>query len=62
MVGLAEKLARDIPFARVDFYEVQGKIYFGEITFFPGSGLEEFTPSEWGEHLGKWIKLDEIKS
>lgn len=62
MVGLAEKLARDIPFARVDFYEVQGKIYFGEITFFPGSGLEEFTPSEWDEHLGKWIKLDEIKS
>jgi hypothetical protein len=33
MVGLAEKLAMDIPFARIDFYEVHGKIYFGEITF-----------------------------
>ncbi len=57
MVVLAEKLAKDIPFARVDFYEVSGKTYFGEITLFPGSGWEEFTPSEWDKTLGSWIKL-----
>ena len=57
MVALAEKLAKDIPFVRIDFYEVEGKVYFGEITFFPGSGWEEFTPSEWDKTLGEWIQL-----
>lgn len=57
MVELAEKLAKDIPFARIDFYEVKGRAFFGEITLFPGSGWEEFTPSEWDKTLGSWIKL-----
>lgn len=57
MIELAEILARDIPFVRIDFYEVSGKIYFGEITFFPGSGWEEFNPKEWDNRLGSWIKL-----
>ena len=57
MVKLAEKLAKDIPFARIDFYEVGGTTYFGEVTLYPGSGWEEFTPSEWDKTLGSWIKL-----
>ena len=57
MVELAEKLSRDIPFVRVDFYSVKGKTYFGEMTFYPGSGFEEFTPSEWDKTLGDWVKL-----
>lgn len=57
MVVLAEKLSKDIPFVRVDFYDVDGKIYFGELTFFPGSGLEEFTPLEWDYRLGYAIQL-----
>lgn len=57
MVTLAEKLAFGIPFVRVDFYEINGNIYFGELTFFPGSGYEEFTPEEWDKTLGDWIKL-----
>ncbi len=57
MVDLAEKLSKNIPFVRIDFYEVGEKLFFGEITFFPGSGWEEFTPSEWDETLGNWIKL-----
>lgn len=61
MVKLAEVLAKDIPFVRVDFYEVDGKIYFGELTFFPGSGFEEFTPEEWDNTLGEWIKLPKIQ-
>ena len=57
MVELAEKLSKDIPFVRVDFYEVGGEIYFGELTFYPGCGFEEFTPEEWDYTLGEWIKL-----
>ena len=57
MIRLAETLAEGIPFVRIDFYEVDEKPYFGEITFFPGSGFEEFTPEEWDDKLGKWIRL-----
>lgn len=57
MCDLAEVLARDIPFVRVDFYEVAGEPRFGEMTFYPGAGLEEFTPEEWDERLGSWIDL-----
>lgn len=57
MVALAERLSQDIPFVRVDFYEPKGQIYFGEMTFYPGSGFEEFTPVEWDYTLGGWIQL-----
>ena len=57
MIGLAEKLSINIPFVRVDFYEINGRIYFGELTFFPGSGIEEFTPETWDYTLGSWINL-----
>ena len=57
MIALAEKLACGIRFVRIDFYEIDGKIYFGEMTFYPGSGFEEFTPESWDYELGSWIKL-----
>lgn len=57
MIELAEILSKDIPFVRVDFYEVDGKVYFGELTFYPGAGFEEFTPEIWDETLGSWIEL-----
>jgi len=57
MVELAEKLSKGIPFVRVDFYEVNGHVYFGEMTFFPGNGVEEFSPEEWDYTLGSWLKL-----
>lgn len=60
MVALTEKLAEKIPFIRADFYEICGKTYFGELTFFPGSGYEEFTPESWDKLFGDWIKLPEI--
>ena len=59
MLELAEKLSAGIPFVRVDFYEVHGQVYFGELTFYPGSGMEEFTPEEWDYTLGSWITLPE---
>ena len=57
MVEYAEILSRNIPFVRVDFYEINGKPYFGELTFYPGSGFEEFTPEYYDYVLGDWIKL-----
>lgn len=57
MLQFAEKLSKGIPFVRVDFYEINGKLYFGELTFYPGSGFEEFTPEEWDYKLGSWINL-----
>lgn len=59
MIKLAEKLSRDIPFVRVDFYEINERIYFGEMTFYPGSGFEEFTPKEYDYFFGKKLKLPE---
>lgn len=55
MVRFAEKLSKDIPFVRVDFYEINGQIYFGELTFYPGAGFEEFTPESYDYLLGSWI-------
>ena len=57
MIELAEILSEGIPFVRVDFYESDGRIYFGEMTFYPGSGFEEFTPFRWDRTLGDWIEL-----
>lgn len=57
MLQLAEKLSTNIPFLRVDFYDVNGKIYFGELTFFPASGWGEFTDEKWDYKLGEWVKL-----
>lgn len=57
MKSLAEKLAKDIPFVRVDFYEVNGNVYFGEMTFFPASGWVAFEPQDWDYKLGEWLKL-----
>ncbi len=57
MQQLAEKLASDTPQLRVDFYEVGGRIYFGEMTFFHCSGFMSFTPSQWDQKLGSWVEL-----
>ncbi|MHB1151385.1 MAG: ATP-grasp fold amidoligase family protein [Eubacteriales bacterium] len=60
MVKLTEKLSANIPFVRVDFYEINGKIYFGELTFFPGSGYENFNPDNWDKLFGDWIDISNI--
>lgn len=58
MKEYAEKLAEQRKFVRIDFYESNEKMYFGEITFYPASGLNGFEPEEYDEKLGKMIKLD----
>lgn len=57
MVELSLKLCKDIPFARIDWYDVDGKPFFGEITLYPGNGVEEFEPDKWDDILGSWITL-----
>ena len=57
MKELAENLSQGIPHVRVDFYNINGKIYFGELTFFHWSGMVAFNPEEWDYKLGEWIEL-----
>lgn len=57
MKKLSIKLSESIPFVRIDFYEINEKLYFGEITFYPASGFEGFDPESWDEKFGKWLKL-----
>ncbi len=57
MVGFARILAKDTYHLRVDFYEVNGRMYVGEMTFFDGGGFCPFTPAKYNQILGDWIKL-----
>ena len=57
MKRVAEVLSEGIPHVRVDLYEADGKVYFGEMTFFHYSGLTPFYPHEWDETFGEWITL-----
>ena len=56
MKELAAKLSEKMPFARIDFYEVNEKVYFGEITFYPASSFEVFIPEELGSEAWKLDK------
>lgn len=57
MKRLAALLSKDLPQVRVDFYEVNGKIYFGEMTFFHHGGWTKFDPAEWDDIFGEWLTL-----
>ena len=57
MLCLAKKLSKDIPFVRTDFYEVNGKVFFSEFTFYSDDGFERFYPETWDKTLGDKINL-----
>lgn len=57
MKQMAAKLAKGMKHVRMDFYEINGKPYFGEYTFFSGGGFELFYPKEWEKKLGDWIDI-----
>lgn len=57
MKTLAQKLSKDFSFIRVDFFEVDGKIYVGEMTFTPMNGSGVFEPSHWDRTLGDLLEL-----
>ena len=57
MKSIAAILSKGIPQVRIDFYEVDGHLYFGEFTFFHLGGTGSFQPEEWDTILGSWIEL-----
>lgn len=57
MLELARTLSKDMYFLRTDFYIIGDKIYFGEMTFYPGSGTEKILPDSMALKMGNWIKL-----
>jgi len=61
MVEVARKLSQPFPHCRVDLYNVDGRVYFGEITFYHGGGCNKIEPEEWDLKMGSWIDLDSPK-
>lgn len=61
MVDIAEEISKNIPHVRVDLYNDEGKIYFGELTFFNASGATKFEPEKYDEIFGDWIDLSIVQ-
>lgn len=59
MKELAAKLSVGEPHVRVDFYDINGCVYFGELTFYHWSGMVPFEPQEWDYIFGSWIKIQD---
>lgn len=61
MIEIARALSKPFPMCRVDLYNLDGKIYFGELTFYHGGCCQEITPEEWDIRFGSWINLNSSK-
>lgn len=61
MLKLSKKLSEDFPHVRVDFYHIDSKLIFGELTFFHGAGFEKFWPEDFEEKMGSWLQLPKRK-
>ena len=61
MKKLASILSKDIPHVRVDFYEIDNSVYFGELTFYTGSGFIPFDDEKWNTFLGNMIQINDKK-
>lgn len=59
MLNLARKISENHSFLRTDFYDIDGRIYFGEMTFYPEAGFGKFNPEDYDVDLGELIKLPE---
>lgn len=57
MISIAECLSKDFPHVRVDLYNIAGNIYFGELTFYDGSGYMTFTPDSFDEEMGRCFDI-----
>lgn len=60
MLEIASTLSQGFSFLRVDLYEVEGKVYFGELTFHHGNGVEPFKPDEYDTIMGNCLHLDRV--
>ncbi len=61
MINYAEKISSEFPFVRVDLYNINGKIYFGEMTFSPAAGLIDYCYDEALDYLGNKLDISKIK-
>lgn len=61
MIELAEKLGSEFPHVRVDFYEANNKIYFGELTFTHFSGFYKFKPLKYDHIFGEYLDIEAVK-
>lgn len=57
MLHISERLSKDYPFMRTDFYTIGDKVYFGEITLYPASGSVPFYPANYDDIIGKWLEI-----
>ena len=61
MLELSRILSKDIPFVRTDFYVIDGKVYIGELTFYPSAGFMPFIPESFDYELGSYLQLPNEK-
>lgn len=61
MLEIARELSKGIPHVRIDLYNINGKVYFGEMTFFHWSGFVPFKPEDWDEKIGSLLRLPKQK-
>lgn len=61
MLDICRALSAPFPFCRVDLYNIDGAVYFGEMTFYHGGGCNDIRPPEWEARLASWIDLDSEK-
>jgi hypothetical protein len=61
MISISRELSKNIPFARIDLYNTESGISFGEITFFPVSGFIDFSDQQTDYLLGSWLRLPQYK-
>lgn len=57
MVRCAKELSKGFPHIRVDFYHINGQIYFGELTFYHGAGYLSYKPKKFEKQMGDWLDL-----
>lgn len=62
MFEIVSKISKNFPFVRIDLYNINGKIYFGEMTFTPAAGISSSYTKEGDLHLGKFIDIEKIKN
>lgn len=58
MKSIAEGLSANYRHVRIDLYEINGDLYFGEFTFYHMCGFTPFTPDYWDSEFGKWLRID----
>ena len=57
MIEISRKLSKEFPFVRVDLYNIDGAIYFSELTFIPTGGMMKLKPEKYIDEWGEWLEI-----